>query len=801
MSDSESEEESIYTNPKLFFDSLPAHMRPKEIFSPEEATKRADIIRRNLFASWSRLKAVVLAHEDTISKRWKKRTSAKRRQFLSEVEPTLPKEHAPEVSAFMQNAGQYATLQDKRDNFLFPYLNLDDLSINNGTQFLGLLHARAHRFPSEFVLFDEDTIHFGIVAGGIQRYHGFDCAMVIFGNEDTYGRVLEYSERLNELDENSPDGGAMEHLLRESMTFGNGLVVLETQGKLMNFLLAVVSKILSDLDLTVLTPAPPIPAPVIPILNTTFQWKSSARVNAMRPYGSPPVFSIDDIATLMDSQYELAAQHLGDLRTDPMYLAETLQSYYDHRIETILNKAPPPLIQNRATTLMLTDAYSFLAYYHIAKAIIDDFRVVQKSFPNGVARARELPKEYENALIKLHPIFELLEHRVSKVHHQTICASAALRDSCSVRSNDPSFAKHQLAFTPKRGDKLFTYLTVLLQEDQTHLWQITRLFDGIDRTTEDATEHRRVSPLLANLLSQWGVINDCKSILELHRPAVQSEGMEHGMSRLKEWHSLIGPINEVTGPGAEFNLGDKTFPVAHFVYPKGPRDAAWVRRCQHVDDTFAAFWTAADRMMTRRCGKELFDLGVAVVAPFGGMRTDWAALLQPKVGLERRKPSPGALLPFGGVAQVPVGAREEAPAVKLKPKTRGVTAGEVEADTEHLDSRDDVPAVRPTPVSTRAYKVFATLFNAAKDEEIALQHGSVPWKDIQTAFAQLDFALQKTRGSAWTFRHPDGCRSITVHEPHPEATMRFWDARRFGRRLTRRFGWTLDSFLLDPKMA
>ncbi|KAJ7466952.1 hypothetical protein FB451DRAFT_1178212 [Mycena latifolia] len=577
---------------------------------------------------------------------------------------------------------------------------------------LGLLHARAHHLPSEFALFDEDTLHFGIVAGGIHRYRGFNCAMVTFGNEDTYGRVLEYSECLDESDKNSPDGAAMEHILRESMTFGTGLVVLETQDKLMDFLLAVVSKILCDLDLNVLTPVPPIPAPEIKILDTIFQWKSSARANAMRPYGAPPVFSIDDIAALIDSQYELAAQHLGDLRTDPIYLAETLQSYYDHRIETFLNRAPPALIQNRATTMMLTDAYTFFAYYHIAREIIDDFRrVVQRSFPNGVERAHELPEEYENA------VFEILEHRVSKVHHQTICASPALRASCQVQSNDPYFAKHEMAFTPKRGDMLFTYLIVLLQEDQTHLWQVTRLFDGIDRTTEDPAQHHRVSSLLAKLLSQWGVISDCKSILESHRPAVQSEGME------------------------------RVFPLKHLVYPKGPCDAAWARRCQHVDEAFAAF-------------------------------------SQPKAGAARPKPLPDALLPFGGAAQTPIGTREEPQVVKAKRKTRGIPSAEVDVDSNRPDQKDDVAAAAVPPT-----------------EEIALQNGSVAWKDIQMAFAQLDFTLQKMRGSAWTFRHPDGHRSVTIHKPHPEPTMQFWEARRFGRRLTKRFEWTLDSFVLDPKLS
>jgi hypothetical protein len=34
-----------------------------------------------------------------------------------------------------------------------------------------------------------------------------------------------------------------------------------------------------------------------------------------------------------------------------------------------------------------------------------------------------------------------------------------------------------------------------------------------------------------------------------------------------------------------------------------------------------------------------------------------------------------------------------------------------------------------------------------------------------------------------------------AHAPHPEATLNFWQARRLGRRLTRRFGWTGDTFM------
>ncbi|KAJ7673199.1 hypothetical protein DFH06DRAFT_1081972 [Mycena polygramma] len=771
-----------------FFDSMPQHMRPATVLSPPEASRKAEAVRRELFASWHRLKKLVLAHEETIQKRWKKRTGAKRKQLLQEIDPRLPKEHAPEVSAFSQGN----LTQDKLIDFLLPYLNLEDLTINNGTQFLGLLHARAHYFPSQFAWFDSNTLHFGIVAGAIPRPHGVDCAMVSFGDESTYGKVLEYDEPLSRADLDSPD---------ESMSFGDGLAVLETQAKLTKFLLAVVSKILCDIDLTNPTPVAPLSAPDIPVLNTTLQWQSSARSNAMRPYGRPPAFSIDEIAVLLEAQHELAVQHLADLRTDPIYLAETIQSYYDHRPETILGKAPPALIQNRSVSLMLSDAYSFFAFYHVANTLVAEFRVAQARFPEGIPRAREPDEEYENAFRKFYPILALIEMHVTKVHRTTMCSSSALRPGLSVRSNDPAFAKHDMILASVPGDELYSYMKILLQDQQTHLWQLTRIFDQLDHITQDPIAHQRISPLIANLLSQWGVVNDCKSILEWHRPAIEDneDPQQSIQNRLQEWHPLLASI--IQGKSPDGQLANKAFPLSRFTYPKGPRNSAWSTKCQAVDTAFTAFWTAADRMLVKMAGKELFALGAEVVAPFAVPSTDWAALGAPKA-VVRQKPAATALLPFGGAEQLPA-SKDEVSAAKVKPKTRkeAVISTEDMPREQETEKAVENLAIPPTLVSARVYKVFSTLFNAAKDEQVALQQSSVAWKDILSAFNELRFELRKTRGSAWTFRQVDGPKSVTVHEPHPESMMRFWEARRFGRRLTKRFGWTLESFVLDSTAA
>ncbi|KAF7373595.1 C2H2 and C2HC zinc finger [Mycena sanguinolenta] len=767
-------------------------MRPKEIFTPAEAASRANQTRHELFALWRCLRAIVLAHEETIQKRWKKRTTIKRKQLLQEVDPTLPKEHAPEIAAL---GDQAAILQGNRTEFTLPYLNLEDLSVNNGIQFLCLLHWRAHEFPSKFLWFDDDTLHFGVRAGGVHRFHAMDCAMVAFGEEVNYGKVLEYSERLDESDEDSPDGGQMEHLLRESISFGDGLEILQTQSKLMKFLIGVVSKILCDLDLSNPVSSVALAAPIIPDPNTKFPWKSSARSNALKPYGPPPTFSFDEIAGLLESQYELAVQHLVDLRTEPIYLAEWIQFYYDHRPETIVGKAPTLLIQNRAIFSMLADAYSYLASYSVAKALVDEFRVIQAKFPNGVARARDLPPDYEAALKKFYAILNFVESRINRIHRQTLGCSSVLRAGVDIRCNGPAFAKHEMMFKFRPEDKLYTYMRLLLNSDQTFLWQLPRIFDQIDRMTEEPVERARVSPLVANILSHWAIIYDCKSILELHRPAVQDdESALEGMKRLEKWAPLF---SGAPTKGTEPNIAQKAFPLARFMYPKGPRDAEWARKCQDVDDAFAAFWKAVDAPLVKYVGRSCLHSGPPSSRRLLANQEIGTTL--PKAPTRRINPSSTAAVPFGGAAQSSV-PTEPAQVPKEKQKTRGVATTESEDVRQKQEPAEHLRAA-PVPISARAYKVFSTLFNATKDEELAVQQSSVAWKEILAAFSQLGFALEKTRGSAWTFRHSDGQRSVTIHEPHPEPTMRFWEARRFGRRLARRFGWSLDSFVLDTTAA
>jgi hypothetical protein len=152
MSDSD-ESDSFYSDPRrIFAKLLPEEKRPVAYLTPNEAATAVEQARNQLFLIYDRLHRVVQLYESTIRKRWMKvrtplskanglltynldlqRPQAKRRALLLEISPKIPHHHAPEVQAFKQ-AESPGMLQTQRDEFLFPFVNLEDLCSEGGTK-------------------------------------------------------------------------------------------------------------------------------------------------------------------------------------------------------------------------------------------------------------------------------------------------------------------------------------------------------------------------------------------------------------------------------------------------------------------------------------------------------------------------------------------------------------------------------------------------------------------------------------------------------------------------------------------
>ncbi|KAF9696333.1 hypothetical protein EKO04_005368 [Ascochyta lentis] len=134
------------------------------------------------------------------------------------------------------------------------------------------------------------------------------------------------------------------------------------------------------------------------------------------------------------------------------------------------------------------------------------------------------------------------------------------------------------------------------------------------------------------------------------------------------------------------------------------------------------------------------------------------------------------------------------PSVKTKQKTRGPATLEQDTNSSPINPPFSDPAPSYT-VDRRARKVFKTLFHSPESRD---QPGEVIWPDFLHAMVSVGFGAEKLQGSAWHFTPATLAaeRSIQFHEPHPGNKLPFKWARRYGRRLTRAFGWTSASFRL-----
>jgi hypothetical protein len=222
-------------------------------------------------------------------------------------------------------------------------------------------------------------LHFGVVANAVRRIFAPGCTVLMYGDRKTYGKVIRW-------DATCDDGlcaQQLEILLGEAQNPSDSLPIFEAQTKLVSgvsscrlilsltslpqqltLLMSTVKKLLWDIDLSSLPQMPPerfplpLPPPTITHATSDFGWESTARQHNLRAYLHPSQFSEKQLSILIESQYDLAVDHLVDLHIDSAYLSEQLQLYAAHRIETCSRGPQPPqkMVNNRAVTFLLTDA-------------------------------------------------------------------------------------------------------------------------------------------------------------------------------------------------------------------------------------------------------------------------------------------------------------------------------------------------------------------------------------------------------------------------------------------------------------
>jgi hypothetical protein len=135
-------------------------------------------------------------------------------------------------------------------------------------------------------------------------------------------------------------------------------------------------------------------------------------------------------------------------------------------------------------------------------------------------------------------------------------------------------------------------------------------------------------------------------------------------------------------------------------------------------------------------------------------------------------------------------------------KTRGVSNDGEDSEQEKRTSSCELQTAtyecRPRlKIDQRTSKALGALFHIpdSKGHQTELN-----WTEMLHAMTRTGFAAEKLYGSIWQFTPTDNLeftgttRSIQFHEPHPQNSLPYWKARRLGRRLTRRYGWSWETF-------
>jgi hypothetical protein len=374
----------------------------------------------------------------------------------------------------------------------------------------------------------------------------------------------------------------------------------------------------------------------------------------------------------------------------------------------------------------------------------------------------------------------------------------------------------------KRGkveDELIWLLQTLWEDGHDlFLMRMPFVVDELERLMEVEPQAKTlVSAHIATHIGSLSIISQCLRQLELYQP--WAHGFENALVDKKD--AIKGEFAESTAPQARLLqvLYDKSKlrqaaklceSAKNFAYPSTKRRTketteAMIAAERNLDQ----LWASIDQLIHADAGGlECIAVKQALLRPQLMQRTlEWvdpaptptsqprAAVINSEVGSLYR---PLSTLYFDDGNDGIAGMSTDIPkSVKIKTKGHQTKETSAAAATPAIASLVAVQRqAELIRVDARALKVFRTLFY---DPAITSTPGEVSWADFTYALTSTEkFTAEKLYGSVWQFGRIDGPSQsrIQFHEPHPRGKVPFVIARRHGRRLSRAYGWTRETFAL-----
>ncbi|KAF2966549.1 hypothetical protein GQX73_g7027 [Xylaria multiplex] len=789
---------------------------------PSEVRREASNRSTNIFTHHKKLLSILERHEATIQKRWEKKTRTQRLSILLQAWPDMPPTHRPDFAAFRKHGGNLNSVAIKhRSSFIWPIINQEDLG--DPKTLTLLLNSRGRNPPHVFAASDGEGMHLGKVTTAIVAIFLNQYVMMLNGvtRQEDYGKLVAWEEHEDAFD--------WMHTRKQFLP-GEGLLILEFQERLLEFLVDCCRAILHDIPLDQMTsdkfaiqPEPPLKESLDA---TGFSTLSIMAKEA--PYRPPARLDLEKIESLLSARTVRAEDHIWSLREDPSYFAETILEMKEH----LLDIRPTTKSQRddtqwaRAIESVLIESFFQLESFAELRDQATHLRELSSKYGPELSPQKDLPEEYLAALLRFrHYLNQVTKGALSQLN-LSVAASPPLR---------AFFVQHALGSTKSspikvlpnsamKRDKVTQHLIWLLQtlwEDGHDLFlcRMTTVIDELDRLLKaEPKALELVSPYIAMLIGELSIAGECLRQLEIFQPWANGfEGalVDRGEGIKKEFkeHTRVWTLVHDTLKGqnsvAVRQLGDPS--GGKFQYPVGKRhNKANVEALRRSEANLDAFWNAVDDMLYQKAGSLNGTAYKRVLSqPRYLQRTpEWvepAAKKEEKPNQTHQQSNgsyeyvPPSSWIFQGAGSASSGRAEAlaSAASKVKVKRRGILESESTSENDIVPPPPgSLPDLQPTfRVDARALKVFRIVFF---DPAANTSAGEVAWRDFLHAMSSTGFTAQKLYGSVWHFQPTrlDVERSIQFHEPHPRGKIPFLVARRHGRRLSRAYGWYGTMFVL-----
>ncbi|KAI1779421.1 hypothetical protein F4818DRAFT_140310 [Hypoxylon cercidicola] len=793
-----------------------------KILPPSEVRREAKDRTTNIFAYHEKLQRILERHEATIRKRWEKKTRTQRLGVLLQAWPGMPLTHRPDFAAFRKHSRNLNSVAiQHRSSFIWPIINQEDLG--DPKTLTLLLNSRGRNPPHLFAASDGEGMHLGQVTMAIVPIFLNEYVMTLNGmaRQEDYGRLLAWDEH--------EDAFSWMNDHKQFLP-GEGLLVLEFQERLLEFLVDCCKTILHEIPLDRMTsdefaiqPEPPLKESLDA---TGFSTLSIMAKEA--PYRPPAKLDLQKIESLLSARTVRAEDHIWSLREDPSYFAETMLDMKEHLpdIHSTTKSHRDDLAWARVISSVLAESFFQLEGFAELRNQATHLRELSGKYGPELSPEKDLPEEYLAALLRFQHYLNQMTKGVLSQLNLSVAASPPLR-AFFVQNVTRSTKSSKIKVIPNNAmkrDKVATQLIWLLQtlwEDDHNLFlcRMTTVIDELDRLLKaEPKALELVSPYIAMLIGELSITGECLRQLEIFQPwangfegalvdreeGIKKEFAEH----TRAWAQVHDAFKEQNIVAVR-HLGDPS--GGKFQYPVGKRqNKANVETLRRSEANLDAFWNAVDDMLYRKAGSLNGTAYKQVLSqPRYLQRTpEWvepAAKKEEKSNQTHQQNngsyeyvSPSSRL-FQGT-ETTSSARAEvlaSGAGKTKVKRRGMLGPESTSENDiALPPAGSVADSQPTfKVDARALKVFRTVFF---DPAANTSVGEVAWRDFLHAMDSTGFTAQKLYGSVWHFQPTrlDVERSIQFHEPHPRGKIPFLVARRHGRRLSQAYGWYGTMFVL-----